>query len=49
MPKDSSRSRPVELQHKALLFVASVLVKTFLMVLVATHVPLGFPPSAGDV
>jgi hypothetical protein len=41
LPKGSSRSRPLELQHKALLFVASVLVKTFLMVLVSTQLVCG--------
>jgi hypothetical protein len=37
----ASRSQPLELQHKALLFVASVLVKTFLMVLVSTQMVCG--------
>lgn len=42
MPKEAEkRQQPLERQHKALLIIASVLIKTFLMVLVATHVMCG--------
>lgn len=41
MPKEAEKKQPLERQHKALLIIASVLIKTFLMVLVATHVMCG--------
>lgn len=41
MPKDVTRERPLERQHKALLIVASVIIKTALMVVVATNVMCG--------
>lgn len=41
MPKDAAKERPLERQHKALLIVASVIIKTALMVIVATHVMCG--------
>jgi hypothetical protein len=41
MPKDAAKERPLELQHKAMLIVASVIIKTVLMVIVATHVMCG--------
>ena len=39
--KAEKKQQPLERQHKALLIIASVLIKTFLMVLVATHVMCG--------
>jgi hypothetical protein len=41
MPKDVAKERPLERQHKALLIVASVIIKTVLMVIVSTHVICG--------
>ncbi|MEM2140443.1 MAG: hypothetical protein QXJ74_00800 [Nitrososphaera sp.] len=41
MPRDAAKERPLERQHKALLIVASVVIKTVLMVIVATHVMCG--------
>lgn len=41
MPKDIARERPLERQHKALLIIASVIIKATLMVIVATQVMCG--------
>ena len=41
MPRDAARERPLERQHKALLIVASVIIKSVLMIIVATHVVCG--------
>lgn len=41
LPKNAPKGGQLEAQHKALLFVASVIVKTFLMTTVATHVFCG--------
>lgn len=41
MPIDVTRERPLERQHKALLIVASVMIKTVLMVIVSTQIICG--------
>lgn len=41
MPRDAVKERPLERQHKALLIVASIVIKTVLMVIVSTHIICG--------